>query len=153
MNEDPLASIRPKIAKYCAYRERATKEVLVKLESLGVNSAQSDQIIDELKKEGFIDDRRFARAYAGGKFRTKKWGKLKIKRELKMRDIGEEDILSGLQEIEGQTYLEVLEQLAKQKYMVVKNDNLYIRKNKVASFLVSKGYESELVWAILNKIN
>ncbi len=153
MNDATLNSIRSKLAKFCAYRERATKEVKMKLDTLGANTSQSEIIINELKEEGYLDDTRFAKAFAGGKFRSKKWGKLKIKRELKFKDISEENIQIGLQEIEGQNYLEILEQLARQKFDSIKNKSLLIKKTKVASFLISKGYESDLVWGVLNKIN
>ncbi len=153
MINQSLNSIRSKIAKFCAYRERAVKEVKDKLNSLGVEEQMARQIVEEMKKEGFVDDARFARAYAGGKFRTKKWGKHKIKRELKMRQLSDEDIQNGLMEIEGQAYLEALEQLAHQKFKSLKDKNLFQRKSKVALFLIGRGFESELVRGVLNKIS
>ena len=145
-------TIRAKIARYCAYRERAEKEVREKLASFEIDDSLIDQFIDELKREGFIDDQRFAIAFAGGKFRTKKWGRMKIKRELKMRNISEADINAGLREIDGQQYLETLEQLAVKKFKLVKDHDLFIRKNKTAYFLSNKGFESDLVWEMLNKL-
>lgn len=153
MNEKDLNTARSKIAKFCTYRERATKEVLVKLSSLGIDGSEAEQLIGELQSEGYLNDTRFAKTYAGGKFRLKKWGKLKIKRELRLKGISEEDINTGLAEIEGQNYLETLEALAMAKFETLKAPNLYIRKNKVASYLISKGYESELVWGVLNRLN
>ncbi len=152
MNDKTLKQARSKILKFCTYRERATKEVTNKLELLELDPKSIEILVKELKEEGFLDDLRFSKIFAGSKFRLKKWGKLKIKRELRLKDIPEDYILEGLAEIEGQAYLETLENLAYQKYRTVKDANLYIKKNKVASFLVSKGYESELVWGILNKI-
>lgn len=153
MDSKELDAVRAKIARYCAYRERATKEVIQKLDSFGLEEPQKTMLVSELRKEGYLDDERFAKLYSGGKFRQKKWGKLKIKRELRLKGISEETIQKGLEEIEGQTYLETLEQLALSKFKDLKETNLYIRKNKVAAFLVSKGYESELVWGVLNKLN
>lgn len=153
MSDKILNAARSRIAKYCAYRERATKEVANKLSDLGLNSEQINLIIGELKKEGYLNDERFAKIYAGSKFRLKRWGKLKIKRELRLKEIEEEHIQSGLSEIEGQNYLETLEHLAKQKFNSLKKLNLFIRKNKVASYLVSKGYESDLVWEVVNKLS
>jgi len=153
MREQLIKSIRPKIAKYCAYRERASREVMLKLLSYGLQKEEAKSVLQELTEEGFVDDLRFAKAYAGGKFRLKKWGKLKIRRELKQRDIAEDHINEALSEIEGQTYLETLEQMANSKFESINQNNLYTKKNKVAAYLVSKGYESELVWGILNKIS
>ena len=153
MNDKEINIVRSKIAKFCAYRERAIKEVAVKLRSLGLDEQQTDLLIIELQTEGFLNDTRFAKIYSGSKFRLKKWGKLKIKRELRLKEVSEEDINAGLSEIEGQTYLETMENLASTKFNSLKDKNLYIRKNKVASYLISKGYESELVWGVLNKLN
>lgn len=153
MYGDELNIIRSKIAKFCAFRERATKEVIMRLRTYDLKEEDISIIIAEMKKEGFLDDGRFARLYAGGKFRIKKWGKLKIKRELRLKGVSDEDINAGLAEIEGQTYLETLESLAVRKFEALKEKNLYIRKNKVATYLVSKGYESELIRGVLNKLN
>ena len=153
MNDAELNSVRSKIARYCAYRERAIKEVVNKLESLNIDQHHIDLLIEELIEEGYLDNNRFAKIYAGSKFRLKKWGKLKIKRELRLKEINEEDIQSGLSEIEGQNYLETLQNLAEQKFNSLKKYDLFIRKNKVASYLVSKGYESDLVWEVINKLS
>lgn len=153
MDSKELDTVRAKIARYCAYRERATKEVIQKLDSYGLENQEKKLLLSELTKEGYLDDERFAKLYSGGKFRLKKWGKLKIKRELRLKDIPEDVIQKGLEEIEGQAYLETLEQLALSKFGEIKEKNLYVRKSKVATFLVSKGYESELVWGVLNRLN
>lgn len=153
MREELINKCRPKIAKYCAYRERATKEVRLKLESYGFNDDEVDFLLQELIDNDYVNDERFAKLFAGGKFRLKKWGKLKIRRELKQKEISEELIQTALSEIEGQNYIETLESLALNKFQSLDHTvNLYKKKNKVAAYLISKGYESELVWGVLNKL-
>ena len=152
MREEIIKEARLKISRYCSYRERARIEIHNKLMSYGLTENEIESLIDELTNEGFLDDERYAKAYAGGKFRIKKWGKLKIRRELKQKQISEDIIKIALTEIEGQSYLETLESVAKKKFELLNESNLYIKKSKVATFLVSKGYESELVWGILNKL-
>ena len=152
MREKIIKEARLKLAKYCSYRERASKEVRDKMRAFDLENSEMEKLIQELIDDGYLDDERYARAYAGGKFRLKKWGKLKIRRELKQKEIPEDIIKIAFSEIEGQSYLETLENVARTKFDQLREENLYIKKNKVAAYLISKGYESELIWGVLNKL-
>lgn len=135
-----------KLQKYCAYQERCHKEVEAKLRELKTDRDTADQVILDLLQGGFLNEERFARAFAGGKFRTKKWGRLKIERELKARDISEYCIRAGMQEINESDYMGSLEDLALKKDRTIRDTNQYVRRRKIADHLIRKGYEPELVW-------
>lgn len=135
-----------KIQHYCAYQERSHKEVKTKLYDYGLYSSQVDEIVSQLITDGFLNEERFAKAYAGGKFRMKKWGKLKIKNKLEFLGLTKNCIQRGLKEIQPADYSKTLKALIKKKSDESKEENLFKKRDKVARFVVGKGYEPELVW-------
>lgn len=135
-----------KIQRYCAYQERSHKEVKNKLYEYGLYATQVDEILSQLITDGFLNEERFAKAYAGGKFRIKKWGKLKIKNELEFLGLTKNCIQRGLKEIESSDYTKTLKQLIKKKSTESTEQNLYKKRDKVARFVIGKGYEPEMVW-------
>lgn len=152
MNEQLLKKTKRRMANYCAYRDRAEIEVREKLANLELSQQEIDYMVNLLQEEDFLNEERFAKSFAGSKFRLKKWGKLKIKRELKNKGLSNDLIELGLNEIEGQAYLETLEELAQNKFEQYKNEDLLNQKTKVARFLTVKGYESALVWGVINRL-
>jgi regulatory protein len=135
-----------KIQRYCAYQERSHKEVKSKLYDYGLYATQVDEILSQLITDGFLNEERFAKAYAGGKFRIKKWGKLKIKNELEFLGLTKNCIQRGLKEIEAVDYSKTLKALIKKKSAEIKEENLFKKRDKVARFVIGKGYEPEMVW-------
>jgi regulatory protein len=138
-----------KARKYCALQERCHQEVREKLYTWGLPEKSVEQIISELISEGFVSEERFAKAYARGKFRIKRWGKNKIILELKKRNISEYSIRKGLKEIDEKEYNEVLKNLVVKKSKEVKDKNQYTRNHKIATYIAGKGFESELIWNLL----
>ncbi|MEI6765005.1 MAG: regulatory protein RecX [Bacteroidota bacterium] len=139
--KDALATLR----KWCAIQERCQQESFFKMRKLGLTAEQSEQAIGQLISEGFINEERFARTFARGKFRIKKWGRRKILFELKKKKISEYCIRRALQEIDGGDYQYTLNELIRKKSKDIKDGDLHVRNRKLASFLISKGFESELV--------
>lgn len=135
-----------KIQRYCAYQERSHKEVKSKLYDYGLYATQVEEIISQLITDGFLNEERFAKAYAGGKFRIKKWGKLKIKNELEFLGLTKNCINRGLKEIESADYTKTLKVLIKKKSTELTEENRFKKRDKVARFVIGKGYEPELVW-------
>lgn len=135
-----------KIQRYCAYQERSHKEVKTKLFDYGLYSSQVDELISQLITDGFLNEERFAKAYAGGKFRIKKWGKLKIKNELEFLGLTKNCIQRGLKEIESVDYSKTLKALIKKKAAEIKEENPFKKRDKVARFVIGKGYEPDMVW-------
>ncbi len=142
-----------KLANYCAYQERCHLEVTNKLAEYGVYYEDADQVIAELIIQNYLNEERFAKAFAGGKFRVKKWGRNKIKQELKLKKISEYCIKQGLEEIDNEQYMEVLEKEAVQKYKAIKDKNFLVKANKTAQYLVSRGFETDLVWDVVKQLN
>lgn len=141
-----------KLQNYCAYQDRCHQEVRSKLLDLGVYGDELEEVIVELIQENFLNEERFARSYARGKFRFKKWGRLKIMQELKRRKISAYCLKKAMEEIEEEDYLKTIDELILKKNKGVSGKNDYIKKNKIAQYIYRKGYESSLVWERINLI-
>jgi regulatory protein len=134
-----------KAESYCAYQERCQQEVRDKLYSWGVHEIQVENVIADLIASNFINEERFAKAYAGGKFRIKKWGRVKISIELKRRKISAYCIKKGLAEIEEEEYIKTLQKVAEVKIKATKERDSIKKKYKVMNYLLSRGFENDLV--------
>lgn len=139
-----------KARSWCARQERSHSEVRAKLYSWGLKSKEAENVIATLISEGFINEERFAKQYAGGKFRIKKWGKLKILNRLKQKNISEYCITRSMAEIDEQEYIQSLKKLLEKKAKSLRDANPLVKKNKIARYLIGKGYEAELVWEEIN---
>jgi regulatory protein len=144
--------VLPKIEKYCIYQERCHQEVSMKLKSYGLNQAEQDQILVKLIQSDFINEERFAKAFVGGKFRQKKWGRTKILLELKKRKISDYCIKKAMSEIEESHYDETLETLALKYFKTIKQGQLFIKHQKTIKYLIGKGYEYDLCQEIVKKL-
>ena len=143
----------PKIKQYCAYQERCHAEVRDKLYSFGLNKIEVEEIISRLITENYLNEERFAIHYAGGKFRMKQWGKNKIKQALKFKQVSDYCIKKALKEIDAHEYEKTFEKLAEQKLKTLKSEkNIFIKKRKLQDFLLQKGFESDIVREVVNKI-
>ncbi len=138
--------------KYCAYEERCQQQVRDKLYEWELHQKEVEQIISQLITEGFINEERFAKAFARGKFRIKKWGRIKIKHELKKHRITDYCIKSGLKEIDEKEYSKTLKELAEKKSKLIKEKHPLKKKYKLMNFLIGKGYESDFVREIVEKL-
>ncbi|CAI8181971.1 MAG: Regulatory protein RecX [SAR116 cluster bacterium] len=147
-----LAEAKQKIEHYCAYQERCHKEVVQKLKQMGMIPAAIDQIMGELIAENYLNELRFAQSFARGKFRIKSWGRNRIKRELKARDISDYCIKSGLAEIDPEDYLSCFHRLAEKKAASLSQLPLAQQKKKLADFLFYRGWESHLVFEKLSEL-
>lgn len=141
-----------KLQAYCAYQDRCHQEVRRKLLDLGIYGDDLEEIVADLITEQFLDEERFARAFARGKFRHKKWGKYKIKQHLKQKNISGYCLKKAMEEIDMEEYVETLEKLIAKKKGTIKAANDYVRKQKLAVFLIGKGYESSLIWTTISRL-
>jgi regulatory protein len=142
-----------KLKHYCAYQERSHSEVKEKLYALGVWKKDHDEIIASLIEENYLNEERFAIAFAGGRFRVKQWGRVKIKYELKQKQVSEYCIKKALKQIEEEDYLRTLGKLAREKYSALKSEQWIIRKKKTTDYLLGKGFEPNLITAALAEIS
>lgn len=138
-----------KLRHYCGYQERCHSEVREKLYSLGVFKKEHDAIIATLIEDGYLNEERFAIAFAGGKFRVKQWGRVKIKYELKQKQVSEYSIKKALQQIKEDEYRAALKKLAEEKYESLKDEQHLVRKRKTVDYLLQRGFEMELVMGIV----
>jgi len=141
-----------KLEGYCAYQDRCHKEVNSKLKEMGMIPAAIDEIVGHLIKENFLNEERFARSFARGKFNIKKWGKKRIINELKQRDITKYNLKLALKEIDEDIYLETLEILAKKRAMQLTETNVFKKRKKLADYLLYRGWESPLVYEITKRL-
>uniref|UniRef100_UPI0040475AC5 regulatory protein RecX n=1 Tax=Algoriphagus sp. TaxID=1872435 RepID=UPI0040475AC5 len=140
-----LVEARGKIETFCSYQERCLWELRRKLFEKGIQGEAIETILGELAASGFVDEERFARAYARGKFRIKRWGRNRIRQELKLRDISASIIQKGLSEIDGEEYFALLEREAEKKWEKTKEADAYKKRYLVTKYLLSKGFESDLI--------
>lgn len=138
-----------KAAAYCAYQERSQQEVRDKLYTLKVQRDDIENIIAKLVQDNFINEERFAIAYAGGKFRTKQWGKIKIKMMLQQKQVSSFCITKALNEISKDDYLQTLQQLITAAEIKIEEKNPQVKKQLISQKLIAKGFEAELVWDVL----
>ncbi len=142
-----------KMASYCAYQERCHSEVRQKLMDLGIRGAEVQEIIDWLEDEKFLNELRFAKAFAGGKFRLKNWGKIKISQALMQKKVKDEYIHIGLEEIDAEDYFQTLHKLLSTKNGQLKEElEPFKRKQKLFNYAVSKGYEPDVIWAVIKEL-
>ncbi|UBM57899.1 RecX family transcriptional regulator [Marinilongibacter aquaticus] len=142
-----------KAANFCAYQERTQDELRQRLKAWNVYGNEAEELIAELISQDYINEERFAKTYAGGKFRVKKWGKIKIEQALKIKGLSDYCIQQGLREIDEEEYFLVLQALLHKKLHEYRElENPFIRKRKTADYAIRKGFESALVWDILREI-
>ncbi|HAH37747.1 MAG TPA: RecX family transcriptional regulator [Algoriphagus sp.] len=141
-----------KLSTYCAYQERCSWEVRRKLFEKGITDERAEELISYLVKENFLDEERFARAFCRGKFRLKRWGKNRIKMELKMRQIPEELIRKGLLEIDPEEYYDTLLTETEKKWAKTNESDPYKKRYKVIGYLMQKGFEQDLIQEALESL-
>ena len=137
---------------YCAYQERCHKEVEQKLYDLKMIPEAKEQIILHLLQHNFLNEERFSKAFVRGKFSIKKWGRIKIVSELKFKNISSYNIKTALQEINDEEYLETLKKIAEKKLPLLKESNIFTKRNKLSTFLISKGFETSLVYKTTSQL-
>ncbi|MBL7733561.1 MAG: RecX family transcriptional regulator [Chitinophagaceae bacterium] len=141
-----------KLKHYCAYQERCHSEVKEKLFDLGVRMKEHDEIIATLIEENYLNEERFASAFAGGKFRIKQWGRVKIRYELKQRQVSDYCIKKAMKQIEEEIYWQTLLTLAEKKYASLKGEQYLVRQKKTADHLRRNGYEPDLIQTALKEV-
>jgi regulatory protein len=141
-----------KLKQYCAYQERSHHEVVQKLWELGVRKSEHDEIISALIEEDYLNEERFAIAFAGGKFRMKDWGRKKIYYGLKEKGVSPYCITKAMKSIPEEDYHKTLNSIAEKKYDLLKGEQYLVRKKKTVDYLLQKGFEHELVNAAVNSI-
>lgn len=136
-----------KLESFCAYQERCTFEIQTKLSQWNFPPEESDKLINHLRNQNFLNEERFVEAFISGKVRIKRWGRNKIRQELRLKKIPDEMIKRGLSAIDSELYYSNLEHLARVKSnQLITEKDAYSKKVKIIRFLASKGYEQDLIF-------
>lgn len=146
MQSNTNKEVKQKLEFYCAYQERCHNEVIQKLRTMAIDSVTIDEVVVHLIQNNFLNEERFACAFARGKNRIKHWGKARIINELKLRNISQYNILTALKEIDTEEYLEAFHVLSENHWLSISEKNSIKKKKKFCDFLLRKGYESNLIY-------
>ena len=141
-----------KAEHYCTYQERSHQEVRDKLYELGVNPIEVENVIMYLVEGDFLNEGRFANAYAIGKFRQKGWGRIKIKQGLKFKKVSEPLIKKALESINKDDYIKMLQMVIKKKEKLLTEKEPYKRRYKLHQYALSRGFENDLISDVLKEI-
>ena len=150
--ECTVEEARLKAEAYCAMSEHCTDDVCRKLEQWGAPLAEFDSILEHLKKEKYVDNRRYAIAFVRDKYRFNQWGRIKIAQSLRLKQIDSEEIKLAMEEVDEAEYLDILTSAIRRKLPTIKAVNDYERRGKLVRFAVGRGYEVEKILQCLNRI-
>jgi regulatory protein len=139
--EEALAKAR----KYCALQERCSSEVKAKLFEWCEDETIREEIINQLLKENFLSEFRYADLFTRSKINQKKWGRLKIQFELQQRFLPAEVIEKAFKNIDENQYLENLLYLKLKKEKETNEPDEFKREMKIKAYLATKGYEYEYI--------
>ncbi len=151
-HEPAKEELLSKLMKYCAYRDRCKSEVRTKLDSFRVTEDVKEEVFATLIEQGFVDEERFARMFTRSKFNQNRWGRIKIKQALREKQVDEQLIETAMEEIDADDYLAVLHRLLQQKLAGFKENPSLEQKHKLAQFAIRKGYEPQLVYEELDRV-
>ncbi len=142
-----------KAKHYCAYQERCHSEVKEKLYSFGLHKNETEELLAELIEQNYLNEERFAIQFAGGKFRIKQWGRVKIKYELKQKQVSDYCIKKALAAIDKNDYVKTLQRHFSVKFKTLKSEkNIFTKKKKISAYLLNKGFEATLINDLLKSI-
>ena len=143
-----------KAKHYCAYQERCHSEVKEKLYGFGLYKKEVEELMANLVEENYLNEERFAIQFAGGRFRIKHWGKVKIKYELRQKQVSDYCIKKALSSIDEKDYERTLLKLFNEKKKALKTEkNIFIRKRKISDYLMSKGFETDRISELLKTLD
>ncbi|NND88441.1 MAG: RecX family transcriptional regulator [Flavobacteriaceae bacterium] len=145
-----IEEAKRRVERYCVYQERCHLEIERKLREMRMIPIAVDEIIAHLIQHDFLNETRFAQAFARGKFSTKKWGKQRIVRELKQRHISAYNIKIALKEISDSDYTSTFYALAEKRWTQLTSEkNLQKKKKKFVDYMRYRGWESQKIWDVL----
>ena len=147
-----LDEAKKKLEHYCAYQERCHQEVMLKLREMKMIPSAIDAIIGHLIEHNYLNETRFAQSFSRGKFRIKKWGREKILRELKLRQISPYNIKLALKEIPEDEYRRTLEELAAKFWKTNASRDKQVQKKKVYNALRYRGWENEFIFSEIQRL-
>jgi regulatory protein len=154
MKENTISTkeVYAKMATLCSRSEQCSSEIHKKILDMGLTRDEADAIIENLKKDRFLDDERFVRSYVSDKFRLNRWGKVKIRHYLKMKNISDDLIKKGLEEINENKYRELLLKTMKEKAKAVKKKEKFEKMGQIIRYAMNRGFEPEMIHRYLGEV-
>lgn len=149
--DDPIKTALGKAMALCAANEHCSKDIRIKLDSWGLSGNDAQEVISRLVKENFINEKRYASAFVSDKYRHNKWGRVKIAALLRAKHIPSDHIKSALEGVDEEQYRQTIKDLLDSHRKQVKAKNQYEMKGKLLRFGLSRGFESHLIYEILNE--
>jgi len=134
------------LERFCAYQERCTMEIEQKLKEYPLTDEDKSSLITQLTQSDLLNENRFATNYARGKFRIKKWGKIRIQQKLRSKKIAEESIQHALNQLDPIEYKEVFNALSARKLEGIKTNDVHKKRKKLGDMLLYRGWEFEMVY-------
>jgi regulatory protein len=135
-----------KLKHYCGYQERSHADVKQKLYSLGIFRNEAEELISHLIEEGYLNEERFAIAYASGKSRNKGWGRIRIRHELEQKRVSHYCIRKALESLDESEYLTGFQRVADKKWRSLRSEkDIFVKKNKWQQFLLQRGFEHSII--------
>lgn len=149
-----FAEAKHKLEAYCAYQERCKSEIVQKIRAWNLSGEEEEKLLQYLEENNFFNEQRFAEAFVSGKFRLKGWGRNKIKAHLRLKQVSDAMIKKAFEELEDEAYFERMTTFAQKKKSELANKQLsdWQRKAKIHAYLLSKGYEADLVSEVLTVV-
>ena len=147
-----IKEVKQKAGRFCALRERSPNEVEEKIISWGISQTEAHKVVEELSREGYINEQRFANAYCNDKFEFNSWGKQKIWSNIYAHKLPEQVVTNALDRIDPDKYSSRLYELAQRKWERLEQDELAHRKQKTLNYLSNKGFELDLIWSAIAKL-
>jgi regulatory protein len=141
-----------KLEHYCVYQDRCHQEVERKMGEYQLIPEAQEKILLHLMQHNFLNEERFSKSFARGKFRIKNWGKQRIVRELNFRNISSYNIKTALKEINEEDYLQTIYRITENKNNNIFEKNIHKRKKKLTDFLLRKGFEYDLIFKTVKDI-
>ncbi len=147
-----LKAVISKLENFCDYQERCIQEVQKKLQNFELSAADKKAVFEHLQANKYLDQARFIGSFVRDKFRFRRWGRIRLRQELWKRGVAPDDIDSALdEEITEEAYAEQLAELIAIKNRVLREEDPYKRKQKLARFALGRGFEMGLIWESLRK--
>ena len=143
--ENLKRQIADKMARLCSRSEQCSSDIRKKIKEAGADDEMADHIILFLQNGKFLDDVRYAKAYALDKFKFNKWGRIKIRYYLKMKNLPEAVIAEGISAIDEKHYIRLLQKIISDKAKTIKKDNIFEKTGQIIRFAQSRGFEPELI--------
>ncbi len=139
-----------RLQNLCSIQEKCSSDILNKLRQWNISENDREKIIASLKKDKFLDDKRFAEFFVRDKQKLNKWGKEKIKYALLHKGLEQDIIDDALSTLVPGNFEETLRELLSKKARELSKYKSFERKNRLIRFAIQRGFNYDLVFRIVD---